>query len=69
MEKKTLAIGKAAPLDERESGLEPRFQQQPVVCGVVHAACDRNPKCTCTVVVDNTGHHAGTHTSPFHIWF
>jgi hypothetical protein len=63
---------KRSTVNARATLLEPekfRMQEQPRVCGQLHAACDRNPKCTCTTVVDANNYHPGSHTSPFHIWF
>ena len=65
MEKERRVIAGAVLLEPEEI----RMQQQPRICDKVHAACDRNPKCTCTTVVDANGYHPGSHTSPFHIWF
>jgi hypothetical protein len=64
MGKEEPIIAKATLLQQEEI----KMQQQPVVCGQVHATCNLNPKCTCTTTVDARGYHQGTHTSPFHVW-
>lgn len=65
MEKKRAEIV-GTPRHERE---EVKMQGQPKICNKMHASCDRNPKCTCTTVIDANGYHPGSHTSPFHVWF